>query len=182
MDNNVWKRIKPILNYVGFIGAILSSIAYIIVVIVLIVGFKYEQTTQTIIFAVVNALVGLVICNFLRLQGVSFGKMENKEIIDKYYSTRTKDKKPHSMGYFWAKSIILDVLVKALTVIFTTVGLIYIVIVGSNDYSKLWLALVNLIMFICFGCLALVKAYDYYNNVYVQYMNDRIKEINHDND
>lgn len=173
---SVWEKIKPVLNYVGFIGATLSSIAYVIIVFVLIKGFQYQQTTQTIVFAAVNALVGLVICNFLRVQGVSFGKMEHKELIDQYYGTKTKDKKPHSMTYFWVKSIIKDVFTKALTIVFTTVGLIYIVIVGSNDYSKLWLALTNLIMFICFGCLALVKAYDYYNNVYVQYMKEKINE------
>lgn len=102
--------------------------------------------------------------------------MEHKDLIDQYYGTKTKDKKPHSMTYFWIKSIVVDIFTKAATVILTTCGLIYIVIVGSNDYSKLWLALVNLIMFICFGCLALVKAYDYYNNVYVQYMKEKLKE------
>lgn len=175
-NNNVWKKIKPVLNYVGFIGAILSSIAYLIIVFVLIKGFKVSQAKHTIVFACVNALVGLIICNFLRVQGVSFGKMEHKELIDKYYGSKTKDKKPHSMTYFWVKSIIIDVFTKACTVILTTAGLIYIVIVGSNDYSKLWLAITNLIMFICFGLIALVKAYDYYNNVYVQYMNEKIKE------
>lgn len=174
-EKTLWQRIKPVLSYVGFIGATLSSLAYLIIVFVLIKGFQYQQTTQTVVFAGVNAVVGLVICNFLRLQGQSFGQMENKQLIDEYYSTKTKDKKPHSMKFFWVKSIITDLFTKALTIIILTTGLIYIVIVGSNDYSKLWLAITNLIMFICFGLVAMAKAYDYYSNVYTQYMKEQIK-------
>lgn len=77
-EKSVWEKIKPVLNYVGFIGATLSSIAYVIIVFVLIKGFQYQQTTQTIVFAAVNALVGLVICNFLRVQGVSLERWNTK--------------------------------------------------------------------------------------------------------
>ena len=39
-------KVKPILTYVGSIGAILTSCAYIILMIVLIEGFHNEQTKQ----------------------------------------------------------------------------------------------------------------------------------------
>ena len=65
---------------------------------------------------------------------------------------------------------------KGITVVATTFGLIYIVIVGSNDWSLMFLAVVNLILFICFGLLALNGAYDYYNNTYVNYMKEKIDE------
>ena len=76
-------KIKPILTYIGIIGATLTSVAYIILMFVLIKGFKYEQTVQTIVFAVVNAAVGLIIANFLKYQGISFAKElpENQDII-----------------------------------------------------------------------------------------------------
>ena len=173
-------KVKPILTYVGAIGAILTSCAYIILMIVLIKGFHYEQTQQAVLFAIVNAIVGLIIANFLKYQGLTFAKElpENEEIVKKYYSTKTKDKKPHSLQFFWITSIIKDVFFKGCTVAFSTAGLIYIVIVGSNDWNLMLMALVNLILFICFGLIALNKGYDYYNNTYVNYMKEKIDEAN----
>ena len=105
------KKIAPILNYIGIIGATLTSIAYIIGVFVLIKGFEYHQKTQTVIFAVVNALVGLIIMQFLKVQGTAFAKTleKNKKVIEEYYATKTKDKKNHSLTFFWITSVIKDV-------------------------------------------------------------------------
>ena len=55
-------------------------------------------------------------------------------------------------------------------------GVIYIVIQGCNDYNLLLLALVNLVMFICFGLLALNKAYDFYNDRHIPYIIDQINK------
>ena len=55
-------------------------------------------------------------------------------------------------------------------------GVIYIVIQGCNDYNLLLLALVNLVMFICFGLLALNKAYDFYNERHIPYVIDQINK------
>lgn len=96
------KKILPILNYVGIIGAGIMTIAYIIAVFVLIKGFQAEAILNTTVFACVNAATGFVIMQFLKIQGVSFAKMlpENDEIIKRYYTTKTKDKKVHSIKYF----------------------------------------------------------------------------------
>ena len=173
-------KILPILNYIGIIGAIIMAIAYIIIVFVLINGFKAEALLQTTIFACVNAGVGFIIMQLLKYQGVSFAKMlpENKEIIDKYYKTKTKDKKLRSITYFWTTSVIKDIIVKCLTLGATTIGVIYIVIQGSNDYNLLLLALVNLLMFVCFGFISLNNAYEFFNNKHVPYMIEQVnKEI-----
>ena len=172
------KHIKPVLTYVGLIGAVLTSIAYIILIFILIKGFKYEQTTQTIVFALVNAAVGLIIANFLKYQGISFAKElpDNQQVIKDYYSNKTKDKKNHSLSFFWITSIIKDVITKGLSIAASTCGLIYIVIIGSNDWSLLLMSIVNLLLFICFGLLSLNKAYDYFNNTYVAYMKEKINE------
>lgn len=171
------KRIQPILQYVGVIGAILMSIMYIITVVILIIGFKAQSIQNTIVFAVINAIVGLMIMQFLKIQGISFAKNlpENIEIIKQYYNTKTKDKKIQSIKYYWISSLIKDFISKGLSVAFTTAGIIYIVIVGSNDYTLLLLALANLILFICFGLLALNNAYEFYNNKHVPYMQEMIK-------
>lgn len=171
------KKIQPILQYVGVIGATLMSIMYIITVVILIIGFKAQSIQNTIVFAIINALVGLIIMQFLKIQGISFAKNlpENIEIVKQYYNTKTKDKKIQSIKYYWTSSLIKDFIFKGLSIALSTAGIIYIVIVGSNDYTLLLLALVNLILFICFGLLALNNAYEFYNNKHVPYMQEMIK-------
>lgn len=171
------EKILNILNYIGAIGAGIMTIAYIVVVCVLIKGFKEEAILQTTIFAIVSAGVGLCITQFLKVQGQSFGEMvpDNKSIIEQYYGTKTKDKKNHHMRYFWITSVTKDVIIKATTVAAGTIGIIYIVIQGSNDYSLLALAVVNLLMFFCFGLLSMNKAYQFVNRSYIPYLKEQIK-------
>ena len=164
-------KIKPILNYVGIIGASCMCVAYVIAVFVLIQGFEASVMLNAFLFAAVNALVGFIIMQFLKVQGIAFAKLlpENEELIKAYYSTKTKDKKPHSMKFYWTVSIIKDIFTKCLGVGISSAGLIYIVVQGSNDYNLLLLAAVNLIMFICFGFLALVNAYDFFQKGFEAY-------------
>ena len=171
------KRLLNILKYVGIIGAAICSVAYIVVVLVLIQGFKAENTTQTVTFALVNAVVGFIILTFLKIQGESFAKNlpENKVISDLYYASQTKDKKYHSMKYFWITSTIKDILTKVLSVFVSTFGIIYIVIIGSNDWNLLLLALVNLLLLISFGLLGLERSYEFYNTRMIPYMQHQLE-------
>lgn len=177
--SNFDKYIKPVLQYIGVIGATLMSVAYVLIVVILITGFKQNEMKGDLIFALVNAFVGLIIMQFLKIQGISFAKNlpENKQVIDEYYATRTKDKKAHSIKFYWAKSIVLDVITKAIIIAATTFGLVYIVIQGSNDYMLLLLAGINLIMFICFGLLSLNSAYDFFCNSHIPYIKEKINEV-----
>ena len=177
------EKLINVLKYIGIIGATICSVAYIFVVIVLIQGFEVETTTQTVIFAVVNAIVGFIIMQFLKVQGEQFAKNkpENKKIIDEYYNSKTKDKKLHSMRYYWVTSIIQDIFTKVLTVFVSTFGIIYIVVIGSNDWNLLMLAFVNLLLFICFGLLALNNAFEFFNNKHIPYMKEKVREINESN-
>lgn len=172
-------KIAPILEYIGIIGASLMSIAYFIVVYVMVHGFEVHEILETTIFAVVNAAVGFIIMQFLKVQGVSFAKNldKNKEVLEEYYNTKTREKKFHSITYFWVTSVIKDIFFKGLTLAATTIGIIYIVIQGSNDYSLYWLAAINLTLFICFGLLSLVKAYDAYNNEHIPYLKDKLNKL-----
>ena len=169
-------KILPILLYVGVIGASIMCIAYIILVFVLIQGFKAEAALNTTIFACVSAGVGFIIMQFLKYQGVSFAEVENKAILEQYYGTKTKDKKAHSLTYFWITSVIKDIIVKCATLAATSVGIVYIIIKGSNDYALIGLAIVNLLMFICFGFISLVKAYNYFNRVYIKYIKEQLEK------
>ena len=170
------KRLLNILKYAGIIGAAICSVAYIVVVLVLIQGFKAESNTQTLTFALVNAVVGFIILTFLKIQGESFAKNlpENKLISDAYYESQTSDKKYRSMKYFWITSTIRDILTKVLGVFASTFGIIYIVIVGSNDWNLLLLAFVNLLLFISFGLLGLEKSYEFYNTRMIPYMQHQL--------
>ena len=173
------KYIMPILKYIGTIGAVLMSIAYIVIVIVLIEGFEQHELKGDLIFALVNAGVGLIIMQFLKIQGISFAKNldENKAIIEEYYNSKTKDKKLRSIKYYWTVSVIKDIVIKAVMVVLSTIGILYIVIQGSHDYMLLLLALVNLILFLCFGLLSLNQAYEFYNLRHIPYIKEQIKII-----
>lgn len=174
------KRIKPILLYVGTIGAGLMSIGYIILMFVMVLGFKTStDLTQSMIFAIINAVVGFIIMQFLKIQGIDFAKQlpANVELMTKYnllIAKKPKKPKHHTLSYFWTKSIVGDALGKALMTAITTAGIIYIVIEGSNDYNMLLLSAVNLILFACFGLISLVKAYEFYNNQYMPYIQEYI--------
>ena len=169
------EKIKPFLTYVGFIGAVLSGIMYLVVTIVLIMGFQTKSFVQSLVFAIVGAVLGMVIFFFLRYQGISFAKAlpENQEVI-KEYNNKTPKTKYHSIKYFWIKSTVTDIITKGCTVALSTAGIIYVVIEGSQDYKLLLLALANLILFTCLGFIALSNAYDYYNEQYIPYMKEQI--------
>ena len=177
-QNKFETKIKPVLTYVGTIGATILSIAYVLIILVLIKGFKVEKLLQTTIFSLVSAGIGFVIMQFLKVQGISFAKNleENEKILKQYYAMKIKGRKLHSISYYWTLSIIKDIIVKCITIAATSVGLVYIVIKGSNDWNLLLLAIVNLLMFFCFGLLALNKAYDFFNEEHMAFIKDKIKE------
>ena len=176
------KKIKPVLLYVGTIGAGLMSIGYIILMFVLVLGFKSSASlTQSLVFAVINAVVGFIIMQFLKIQGIDFAKHLpiNIELMTKYnliLAKKPKKPKHHTLKYFWIKSVIGDVFGKALMTAISTAGIIYIVIEGSNDYNMLLLSVVNLILFACLGLISLVKAYDFFNDHYIPFITEKINE------
>lgn len=178
------ERILPMLKYIGLVGAIIMTIAYIAAVIILIIGFNVHTIVQTITFAVLNAIIGLLIMQFLKIQGISFAKEipKNKELLERYHRTKTKDKRVRSITYYWATSVTRDIIIKGLMVTATTAGIIYIVIEGSQDAALLLLAAANLLLFICFGFLAMSSAYEFYNTRHMQYISEQIKQSEEEND
>lgn len=179
MESKIFeKKIKPILLYMGTIVSVVMAIAYIVMVFVLIQGFKAETLLNTTLFSIITAIIGFCIMQTLKFQGQSFAANieENIEIRKQYNNTKTKDKKARSLKYYWITSACSDIIVKCLTLGATSVGMVYIMIEGSQDWNLLLLAGVNLLMFAGFGLISLTKAYDYYNDVYVPYMRERIYE------
>lgn len=177
-------KIKPILTYVGTIGAVLTGIAYMALVWILIFGFSAHNVVQTLLFAIVNGAIGFIIMQMLKVQGTDFAKQlpDNKPILDEYYSSKTKDQKLRSIKYYWITSVIKDILFKAFTITITTAGMIYIIIEGSNDYVLLLLAFVNLMMFFCFGLLSLSSAYDFFNTRHMAYIKEQLRILKEEAD
>lgn len=101
-QNKFETKIKPVLTYVGTIGATILSIAYVLIILVLIKGFKVEKLLQTTIFSLVSAGIGFVIMQFLKVQGISFAKNleENEKILKQYYAMKIKGRKLHSISYY----------------------------------------------------------------------------------
>lgn len=180
-ETNFDKKIKPIFAYVGTIGAVMATIAYVIIVFIMVFGISVSHSfSRTLIFAIINAAVGLVIIQFLKIQGIDLAKRleKNKDILEQYNKNRAKVKKLHGLGWFWGTTIIKDVIIKCATLAATTLGIIYIVISASQDYTLLLLALVNIIMFACYGLLSLVKAYDFFNDEYIPFITEQMDEKN----
>lgn len=184
MNNETFEnKLKPILLWMGTIVSGIMSIAYIIIVFVLVEGFKAKALLQTTIFSIITAIIGFCIMQMLKIQGQTFAKNnpKNKEVLDKYTKivlnkSTEKEKKKKSIESYWISSTIVDFLIKCGTLVITSVGMVYIMIEGSKDYSLLLLAVVNLLMFAGFGFISLVKTYDFYNDQYVPYMQDKIDE------
>lgn len=174
------KKIKPILMYVGTIGAVLSAIAYIILIFTMIFGLTVEASIQdTVIFACVNAVIGFVIMQFLKIQGISFAKnyKHSVEVMTKWRELNPiKDKKKHSMKYYWFSSVVKDIITRVLLIVITTICIIYLVIKGTHDYTYLLLMLVNLIMFACFGLISLVNAHDFFVEQHIPFLEEQINE------
>lgn len=173
------KKIKPMFTYVGSIGAVFAAIAYIIIVVIMVFGVAVSQTPfQTFIFAIINATIGLIIMQFLKIQGMDLAKRleQNVPVLTEWNATRAKDKKLHGLRWFWFTTLTKDVIIKCITLASTTFGIIYIVVSASQDYTLLLLALFNLIMFACFGLLSLVNAYDFFNDEYIPFLKEKINE------
>lgn len=181
------KKIINILNWVGAIGAVITAVAYIIFIIVLIVGIeaKMEQD-QLLLVSAVGAVSGLAITFMLRGQGVvlAANEEESKIIMDEYYRVLNKNrptKKLHTIKWHIMISSIKDVLIKGVTLAATTYYSVVIFMEGNGDFSLIGLAIVNVLMFLSFGILALSKAYKHYLNEHlsaVQEITKRLKESN----
>lgn len=167
-----------VLNNIGIIGSILAGIADIVFVIIFIIGIKIEYNpSANIVFAVVNAVIGLMINTLLRYQGQKYAEIENEEICNKFYRKEIEKEKKHlSLTAYNAISIIKDILMKGVTTTFSIFGIIYLSIEGSKNPIQLLITIVNLILFACFGLISMNSSYCRYYNIQVPYMEKQIKK------
>ena len=70
-------KVKKFLEYTGIIGSAISALAYIIVTLVIVLGFETAIDMQKqLLFSAIGAFTGLMMTFFLRGQGVIFAKKE----------------------------------------------------------------------------------------------------------
>ena len=78
-----------LLNNIGIVGAILAGIVDLIVVIIFVFGVDIKQDfTSNIIYASINAFVGVLINVLLRYQGQKYAEIENQDIRELYYAEK----------------------------------------------------------------------------------------------
>lgn len=166
-----------LLNNIGVVGAILASVADVIFVIIMVLGIKVDaELSAIVIFAIVNALIGILINVLLRYQGQKYAELENEDLCTKYYQKRIKEKKYMSMGTWMILKVVQDFAVKGSATAFSIFGIVYISITGSKNPIQILITMVTLVLFACFGLIGMNSAYTRFYNIQVPYMENHIKE------
>lgn len=141
------------------------------------VGIEIDVSiSSNIIFACINALIGIVINSLLRYQGQKYAEIENEELCKKFYRKKVKEKKYMSIEKWQTLNIIKDIFIKGGSAAFSIFGMVYISIQGSHNPIQILITLATLILFACFGLISMNNSYTRYYNVQVPYMELKIKE------
>ncbi len=177
------ENLRRILLYAGFVSAVISAIAYIIITFVMIKGASTDLEMQNqILFSVMSAVVGLLIAFLLRSQGIIYGKQNPhaKEVMKEYRveSNKTKTlKQLHTITWFVFWATIRDVFLKGVTVALSTYFILYIFIEGSGNWGLLGLAISNILMFSGFGLVSLSTMYEKYLGEHIPTIQTRIERM-----
>lgn len=177
MQQKSHEALLKLLNNIGVVGAVLAGVADLIFVIIMVMGVDVKANMNAIIiFAVVNALIGILINVLLRYQGQKYGEIENEELCKKFYNKRIREKKYMSMTMWMTLKTVQDVLIKGITTCFSIFGILYITIVGSKSPVQILITLASLVLFACFGLIGMNSAYCRFYNIQIPYMQMRIEE------
>lgn len=172
------EALMKVLNNIGIVGAILAGVADVIFVIIFVIGVDMRQEfSSSVLFAVVNALVGILINFLLRYQGQKYAEIENEELCTKFYKKKVKENKKFiSMTTWNVLSTIKDFVIKGVSTAFSICGVVYISIEGSKNPVQILITLVTLVLFACFGLMSMNSSYYRFYNVQVPYMELKVEE------
>lgn len=177
MQKKSREALLKLLNNIGVFGAILAAVADIVFVIIMVLGVNVDaEMSAIIIFAVVNALIGVLINILLRYQGMKYAQVENQDLCTRFYNKRAKEKKYMSMGVWLGIQTGVDILIKGGTTTFSIFGIVYISITGSKNPIQILMTIATLILFACFGLMGMNSAYERFYNIQVPYMKARLEE------
>lgn len=129
----------------------------------------------------INFVFGLWIRTGFNIQGITYAKDENQEIIKEYHNLKVKDKKEKWFLSFETKmalSVITNTVYQIGMLLVTSVGFIYLAgFEGIKNPIYIWSALSNLMMFSGFGLMALVKTYERYNELKIPVIKERLRKL-----
>lgn len=129
-----------------------------------------------ILYSTVNALIGVLISVLLRYQGQKYAEIENEDLCKQFYEKKVKEKKHMSMSLWFTLKAVQDIVIKGCTTAFCLFGTTYITIVGSKNPIQIVITLCTLLLFACFGLIAMNSAYCRFYNVQIPIMEQKIKE------
>lgn len=178
MQKKSHEVLLKLLNNIGVVGAIIVAVVDIICVMIFVFGISIKSNTKsTIIFSIINTLIGLLINILLRYQGQRYAEIENEEICSKYYHKKIKETKRYvSMNVWQVLCAIKDITMKGITTSFSIFGVIYISIEGSKNPIQILITLATLLLFVCFGLINMNSAYCRFYNKQIPYMQNKLKE------
>ncbi len=182
-----YERVKDILTYTGVILAAVAAIAYLILVYIIIYGFQVDYSRdQLIAFIVLGAFVGLLINVAMRIQGIDFAKITPtakvvlKDLTD---TLGQSDKvKIRPMWVMFMQAILKDIVIKGGAIGFTLYYTIDISYSGLGEEKYFLLAIANIVLYFGLGLISMSKAYDYYLESHIPFMQQRIKKLEFKNE
>lgn len=178
----LYERIKNYLTYTGTALAIISAIVYLILVYIIIYGFEVSYSkTQLLMFIILGSVVGILISVSMRMQGLDFAKLNPtaKRVLNEL--TRLKgvsdEVKLRPVWMMFLTTILKDVIIKGGTIGVTIYFTIDISYNGLGEEKYFWLALANIVLYFGLGLISMSKAYDYYLDSHIPYMEQKIKKL-----
>ncbi len=173
-------KISKALKVVGSVIVAVSAIANLIVVYILIKGFKTEVSSEKLlVFLLVNAVFGIMMIIGGMIQGKDLSKSRaDVENVLKEYSDMiptSKEVKLRSYTWHFWIEIIRNIFTKSLSITISMFFAVRIIIDGLKDDKYFILAITNVILYLGLSFLSLAKSYDYYKDKHIPYLRQKIK-------
>ncbi len=178
-------KLKKSFTFIGFVLAGLAAVAYLILLYIIIGGFeKGIETDKLLMFLIIGAIDGILINISLGIQGISFAKLEPAAVsVNEEYQELTakdKDTKFRKLWVFNLFEILKDIFTKGATTVLSLYFTITIIIEGLGDFKYFFLGIVNVLLYLGFGFLRLVKSYDHYLENEVPLKRQKILKLKED--
>lgn len=168
------EKVRKALNYTGWALSGVFSIVYIILLVIVILGFTARlETGIMLIIAIIGALFTFAISTSMMYQGLLFAKSNPevnvllKDISRLKAMTRKKKEKLYNINTYIIRSTAINLFFKALGIAVMSYCMINFTIMGIKDMMILWLGIANILMATGFGLIGMVSAYDTYIEKYV---------------
>lgn len=177
-----YEKWKDFLTYTGIAMAIISAIVYLIVVFILINGFEVDYSKEEIIsFLLLGAATGVMINIAMRIQGLDLARLtpKAKEVQAKLNDLTAKSKTVN-LKPLWAMHLIntiRDIIFKGGTITLTMYYAISISYKGLGEQKYMLLAFANVFMYLGLSLITMNKAYDYYIDKNIPYMEKQIIKL-----